>query len=531
LLIALMATGTFTTARIGTMTFGAAHDIFSAAIAISQIKLGLPGRLAYREVVQAISNVLMDGKSAWVMPDAADAVRARDPATITQSFRAAVAVKQADVEIPATRAGYLTDWAEDVGYAEFYDLAFRVFGFNAFSTHKLYMAILTASTLLFGLAFYKDNAAMGTLALVISALFLTSAAGTFSALLPSFAANRFLSTLALVPLLHIIHAALRSGSIRAGEIAALMGQIVLLVMASSFRSSANWTLAAISLSLLAILYLRRDRSQPRYPKGGGLGQTAAALWRTPGFGRLAAVGGLVILVTAEVGFVRYQQFDERYFWDDNLPHHLVWHSAYVGLGANPDWPLVKPFPDVPNWGDGAPFTVFQHHNAALGLPVISTRGDSPAWALARSYEEFTRHEYLSFLVDHPLYTAELFFYYKPVGLLSLLMANAVALADHHLLVNLLAIIIAISLATALFSLVGRGRELIALAAVSGIIWLCSLLPIMWAYPTNFTIADQIWSAAFLLLAMVCVSGAALRRRAAPGWMGRPRQGMPPARPR
>jgi hypothetical protein len=54
-LIGLMATGTFSPARIGTMTWRPGHDIWSAAIAISQINFGLSGKLAYREIEQAIA--------------------------------------------------------------------------------------------------------------------------------------------------------------------------------------------------------------------------------------------------------------------------------------------------------------------------------------------------------------------------------------------------------------------------------------------------------------------------------------------
>ena len=63
-LIGLMATGTLSSARIGTMTWGPSHDIWSAAIAISEINFGLSGKLAYKEIEQAIqSGKILDGKT------------------------------------------------------------------------------------------------------------------------------------------------------------------------------------------------------------------------------------------------------------------------------------------------------------------------------------------------------------------------------------------------------------------------------------------------------------------------------------
>ena len=68
-LIALMATGTFSTARIGAMTWGPAHDVWSAAIALSQINFGLSGKLGYREIEQAIANEVSASRNVWQTRD------------------------------------------------------------------------------------------------------------------------------------------------------------------------------------------------------------------------------------------------------------------------------------------------------------------------------------------------------------------------------------------------------------------------------------------------------------------------------
>jgi hypothetical protein len=81
--------------------------------------------------------------------------------------------------------------------------------------------------------------------------------------------------------------------------------------------------------------------------------------------------------------------------------------------------------------------------------------------------------------------------------------------------NVLTIIVSIALGVALFSLAETRRQRVDLALIGGLVWLCSLLPLMWAYPISFAMADQTWSAVFLLLMIICLFGAALLRQTLP----------------
>src|SRR3979411_1396292 len=229
ILIGLMATGTLSSARIGTMTWGPSHDILSAAMAISQINFGLSGKLAYKEIEQAIANEVTGSKSAWSVMDDTTRRLLQDPSAVTRGFRAGAAVKKEAISAPPTKEGYVTDWCEDLGYADFYNLAFRIFGFDAFSTHWLYISILMLSFVLFVIAFCRDTWATGTLTVSVTAPFLVTSSSIFSESVPWFAANRFLSTLAAIPLLHVIHAALRRCPFAWPEVLVLLAQAGLLV--------------------------------------------------------------------------------------------------------------------------------------------------------------------------------------------------------------------------------------------------------------------------------------------------------------
>jgi hypothetical protein len=95
LLVVLMSLGTLSSARIGSMTSmtsGPQHDIWSAAIAISQIKFGLSGRLAYPEVEQAIADEVTSTKNAWNVMDDTTRALLQDPAAVTRGFQKAAAL-------------------------------------------------------------------------------------------------------------------------------------------------------------------------------------------------------------------------------------------------------------------------------------------------------------------------------------------------------------------------------------------------------------------------------------------------------
>jgi hypothetical protein len=499
-LIGLMATGSLSPARIGTMTWGPGHDIWSAAIAISQINFGLSGKLGYREIDQAIANELIASKNTWDSMDDTTRGLLKDPSAVSRGLRAAAAVTKDGISVPTVREGYLTDWCEDLGYADFYNLAFRIFGFNAFSTHWLYIGILTLSCLLFVIAYFRDNLAVGTLTLSITALFLVTSSSIFSESMPAFAANRFLSTLAAIPLLHVIHAALRRCPFGRPEVLVLLAQAGLLAFAITLRSSADWCIVAFIVSVLAVAFVRRFSNPVHRPAPIGMRRFVWRLTSIPYVRRLGITGLLVLAVTASVGVIRNSQFDEVYFRDDNLPHHLFWHSAFLGLTLHPEWAAYRPIPEISASGDGAAFLVFEYRMRELGQPHVSDRG----YYRIRVSEPMIRDEYLRFIVNNPRFVFDLFTYYKPRIARDLLVMLTGSIGG----VSRLLAGISLVLVTTLFAwprepLTSRAE----LATSFGIVWLCSLLPVLWAYPAPHVFADQLWSTLFVLLAIVGLLGA------------------------
>jgi hypothetical protein len=473
------------------MTWGPTHDIWSATIAISQINLGLSGKLGYKEVELAIAGEITANKNAMQVMDDKTRALLQDPDAITRGFRAGAAVQNTTVVIPKDPAGYTEDWAEDLGYADFYNLAFRLFGFNAFATHWLYVSLLAVSTALFLLAFFYENLAMGLLVLVITALFLESSSSLFGETMPSFAANRFLSTLAFVPLLHVICTSLRQRRGLLFEFVLFVAQLLILAFAIAVRSSGQWCYLAVIVCILAVVILRAVMVMRK--SEFSVKFLTVTMRNIPFSVRLATAGLLMVVVGGAVNVLRNSQFDASYFRDDNLPTHMFWHSAFVGLTFHPDWPSVKPYPDIDDGGDGAGFLLFEHVRKAQGLPYVSDRG----YYLVRPYERFIRNEYGKFLAGHPQYASELFFIYKPRLLFGTIRILLGSIASNSLWVAAVSLLLAIFL----FFLPGGTLKSTELEVAIMLIWSCSLFPVLWAYGSQHVIADQLWSTLFVFLAI------------------------------
>ena len=508
-LIGLMATGTLSTARIGSISWGPTHDIWSAAIAISHIKFHLTGELAYKEVAQAIANEVTSTKNAIDIMDDATRELDNDPAAVTRGLQAGAAVQRANITIPANKKGYLTNWAEDVGYADFYELAFRLFGFNAFSTHWLYFSVLLTACILFVSVFFKDNLAVGSLTLSITALFLISSSGYF--LLketPSFADNRFLTTLAIVPLLHSIHTSLRQAPLTWREIVVLAAQILIMSFAIVTRAAGVWCVMAAVACAFAVIVVRRSPAAKQETAGGTMTRLMAR-FASPYASRVVATGAIVATVFAAVLVTRTVRIDELYYRDYNYPHHLVWHSAYIGLRWSPDWDVLRPhYADVDPNGDSVGFDLFIHAMKEQGRPPF-TDGYLLDYLRARPYEAFIRHEYVNFLAQYPALAVKLFLYYKPKAMFDIVARNVVTIP----LISWLLTFCSLSLASLCFALGGTTARLKELLICCAVIWLASLFPVIWAYPAAFATADQLWSSFFLPMMLISASARAVTRGA------------------
>lgn len=140
-----------------------------------------------------------------------------------------------------------------------------------------------------------------------------------------------------------------------------------------------------------------------------------------------------------------------------------------------------------------------------GEPALSPAGVYRA----RVYEKFIKREYLLFLVAHPTYALELFFYYKPAALVSLVFEMIGAI---HLGADLLALVSLVLALTLVAFAPGFGLSSYAEIGISfSLIWLSSLLPVFWAYPAPYVIEDSLMGTFLLLAAVLSLAGVLVLR--------------------
>lgn len=415
LLTTLMSTGTFTQAHIGSITWGPTTDLWAMSIAVSKIKYNLKGGLGYKAVSNEMNKYLTSTQSDLNVGDLLTATLDDNPKNITRALNAATHLSKADlpshkhIDLGHFREQYVTTQLEDIGYADFYNIAFRLFGFHALSTHYFYFTLLFLSLALYFLAFHQSPSATILITLLISALFLiATSTAMFCVSTPTFAANRFLSTLALFPFLHcIIYIFQTTPQTRLDKIYLLL-QILLLAFTLNLRSSATWIVVAYLVILGGTMFLRHYKPFA-FQKNSRLYPMIAA----HGKKRIKMAFFIFVIALTVYDVSRSLTLHKVYYSDDIMPHHVFWHSAFLGLTYHPDWDKKMPYRDqLKNCnGDGIAWKLYE----------LYMKKDPQHYQLSpltgnykiRIHEKIVRKEFLKFAFYNPSYMFELFFYYKP----------------------------------------------------------------------------------------------------------------------
>lgn len=522
--VVLIGGGQFSSSQIGAVTWGPTHDIWSMAIAISNIEHGLKGGLGYRAIAQKLENDLIDDTN-----DLRTRARLRQPETITRAIAAAASIKREHLNPePIEEGGYVTSWAEDIGYAEFYNIAFRLFGYSADSTHKLYVLILALTSALFLAAFWRNNVAIALITFANAALFLTTTSAIFTDLMPSIAANRFLSTLATIPLLHIIFATIDLRPISASAKGLTVLQVIFLLFAIRARASAIWCILAYDCIVIALMFLRPPfygrfvlrwwrpywrlmlyRAKAIFADSffKGSVKLAFGIWTMP---RIFLVPLIVVAGLFIQNVTTRMQLDPVYFTDDVLPHHYIWQPAFVSLPMHPMWPSRKPYSELPaDPGDEVANVYYLITMKRAGLSTGSPVNHG--LTKSRMLDRVVRNGLISFAIQNPLYMVQLIGYYKVRN----------ELKDIFQLVRSIpapAVLLALSVSAIGAALLSAGspgfrRRDIAIALFS--IGVCAMLPPLWGYSAPHTVADQLWAVLFLSMALMCglIAWSVVRRTA------------------
>jgi hypothetical protein len=516
ILLLLIYFGPLSQEKKGAVTWGQTSDIWAMTIAISDLQYGLKGGLGFRDVESVLAAHMTAKKSSVDVNDIETRDLASKPELTTAAIRAATSLDRGKLVGGNPEAGsYVILAGEDIGLAHFYKLAFQVFGYDAYSTRNFYMVILTLSFVLFIAAFWRSSIAIALITLVISALFAVTTSSIFHPLMPSLSANRFLSTLTVVPLFHLICAVLGFAALNWRTFVLLVGQSWLLLFVISARSSGAWALIAFALVAISVVLfrLRPLHLWRKWPSFRSLAQQLMeGRWyrrslNDPGnqnWSRLSQIGIITLTVFAvSVGFKIDRDFrlDGVYFGEGALGTHLRWHNAYIALAMHPAWPGKKPYKkqnDVLD--DNISWEAFYEVAAKRGIDPHHPAG----LFRIRILDQVIRDEYLMFAAKNPFFMLELLFVHKPLTYLHL----ARTLLPTISLVGLLLVMASTICAGILLSDVRAPTDRNAAWFASSIVVSCAQLPAVWAYAASHAFADQMWSLVFLFLLI----GAALISR-------------------
>ena len=291
-------------------THGSNHNLFSMIIggAISSMKYDLNGYTGYTKIYQLF----------------------RDNGTIDDHVLH-TALKLNDV----TSEGIYTMGPADVGQLDFCRIAFALFGYSVSSLLHLYYILLIFSVMLYLAAFNKDSSAKVLLLFfLLSFLMITPAAARVGQNIGVIYNYRFMSLLAILPIIHIILAwKTESNSLPAYVL--LTAQSIIIAFVYHNRSSAIWIyILVISIMFINAVIIVRGRKahmcvDPLFAKDCSVWTTLVKFVKKTGPVFIV----LCVFVTMKIIIANTMSplYEER-----GEGAHLVWHSMYLGLAIHPD---------------------------------------------------------------------------------------------------------------------------------------------------------------------------------------------------
>lgn len=466
------------------ITAGAYLDFTNMSIALSRIWFHLhEGYIGYRQVFNAISDVFLPDHD---FNNFANFYRLNDPAFLQRAFDAVKHIPGHLAHYSIFSSEFVSVNMEDLGLADFYTLAFMIFGVLPTAMYNFYFLIFSISILLFLSAYKRHLLPLMLLAIVISIFPIFFFSNFFSISLPSVNANRFMSSLGFVPILHVVCMMFRTEKLDKKQIVFLICQGLIFAFAVSIRRTASWQLIALLMLAGFVAFKIFWPYRKKFFKLEHL-----RLLQQP----FLASTLIFVITVSSYQALQNKMLNPIYNTDCAPNGHAIWHSAFLGLQMHPDWPKYLKAGDTA-FGDGAAFSTFENYMKKYGLNYICPMTNE---YLYRLHEYVIRHKLLNFLAKHKMFALELYGYYKPLKLFNNLKIRLLSVSNYCIIFFLL-----------LSSLVGillahqRGLEIKPrkIIFVTSLFLITSWLPLFFAYPITYT-PDDFWM--FVIFVCVCCS--------------------------
>jgi hypothetical protein len=472
------------------------------AIAISDMRFGLNrGYVGYRAVAEA-----MEAKGLTKRQDILQKYGFRYPDVLKDRAQMNSAIQSAlNANVP-TDVGFgdrsmLSMETAELGLVDYMKLAFRLFGFRVESMFYLYFSLFGVSILAFTLAHWRSIEALALSILFLAAGNIVFDTGLFDHInLQTVANPRFLSTLGLLPGLHIILLMLKPRPASLMQMALACIQAVIFEFALNIRASLLWlvlfvlALAVIQIAIWSARRARADRATDRSKETTPGRQIALRLWPA---------------LTLLVGVWTYQsviamKMHPSYELDDFVPYHERFHNAFIGLTVHPQWQTLFGNDYHGMLGDRLGYL-------AGGLYLMDNYDVPESYVISplsntykmRLDDLMTRDAYFQFVRRHPLFTIEAHFF-KVAYLVSILTSEIRRAVGNPTILTIGLGALTISILLGYWS--WRGGTTASprfatwpVAVVSLFLMTFSWIPFIYALPYPYGIADALWMACFLLL--------------------------------
>ena len=417
--------------------------------------------------------------------------------------------------------------------------AFALFGINVGALYYMYFVLLGVPIFLYLLCFWRNYQSCALLFACLCAAytFMPSWVYQNNALI-SVSNQRFLSTLGIIPLLHILLLITQyKATIRWMDVVTVVSQAAFVAFAYAIRSSVEWMY--LTVLTLTLFYLARP-------------VISAVLRRTLRLSDGVSTRRITIAMLFAATVMTIGAFRMVYLASpcgEALNAHPVWHPLYyslqfgprwgaklpeyVGLAKHPNWPNPVPHVDDATLsGDEMVYAAVQeyverHHLPYRTRPNIwystpeSLRVTPDGLPLGSwvTYESVVRDMFFEFVKDNPRYVLENFLIVKPEHFL-LTMADYFATVWADLSIErLCALALMVLLIASYWPAQGRSR--VPAARIGMLTWLLLLcfawssVPAFIFYTNPQIIGDEAFLAAAAIVIWIVYVIAAGMARAKP----------------
>jgi hypothetical protein len=285
----------------------------------------------------------------------------------------------------------------ELGYADYMYVAFRLFGLHIASLYYFYFLVLGVACTLFVLEYGRSPFPMFLLASYLGGLFfLQNYAQSQGNQLASLANSRLFDALSLLPAVHIFLAIWRRLTPKLPALATVSVQALILVFLVGTRTAAVWQVVMILFATIAVTLF--DPWTKRLPYLRPKSRFWIGLW--PGVLTITFLAMLAVFFRVDA--------DPRY--KQETGHHTIWHSVLATLlDDNDSLRLIYLGNNEPENPDQISYDAVindlnNRHDASSPIAYLLGNGKITI-DLERgtaAYDELARSLVLRIIVHHPL---------------------------------------------------------------------------------------------------------------------------------